>query len=121
VDYTVPGADWHPENTDLSTACGGYDALSVRQVLSAGSGDTYGQYRAGQAFRIKDLPNGIYYVAVQANPLFDGARNLVESDYENNDSFRKIRIYGKPDRRKVEVFQVGIIDEWMSPFGRSTR
>ena len=26
VDYTLPGADWQPENTDLSTACGGADA-----------------------------------------------------------------------------------------------
>ena len=69
VDYTVPGADWQPENTDLSTACGGADALSVREVLSAGSGDTYMQYRAGQAFRLEDLPNGVYYIAVEANPL----------------------------------------------------
>lgn len=119
VDYTVPGADWRPENTDLGTACGGFDALSIREVLSAGSGDTYSQYRAGQAFRIKTLPNGIYYVAVQANPEFDGVRHLVESDYANNDSVRKIRIFGKPDKRKVEVFQVGIIDESMPMWMRS--
>ena len=60
VDYTLPGSDWRPENTDLSTACGGEDALSIREVLSAGSGDTYMQYRAGQAFRIGNLPNGVY-------------------------------------------------------------
>ncbi len=28
VDYTVPDADWQPENTDLATACGG-DGLPV--------------------------------------------------------------------------------------------
>ena len=112
VDYTVPDADWHPENTDLSTACGGFDALSVRQVLSAGSGDTYLQYRYGQAFPIKDLPNGVYHIGVQANPL----GNLVESDTTNNDSYRRIRIGGKPDRRWVRAPQVGIVVEDL-PFG----
>ena len=68
VDYTVPGADWRPENTDLSSACGGRDALSLREVLSSGSGDTYAQYRAGQSFNLEGLPNGRYYVAVEANP-----------------------------------------------------
>lgn len=115
VDYTVPGADWHPENTDLSTACGGYDALSVRQVLSSGSGDTYLQYRAGQAFPIKNLPNGTYWLAVEANPIVgpEDARNLVEHDTTNNDSLRKIVLKGKPDNRRVVVEQVGIIDETM--------
>lgn len=107
VDYTVPDADWHPENTDLATACGGSDALSVRQVLSAGSGDTYLQYRSGQAFPIKDLPNGVYFIGVTANPL----GNLVESDGTNNESVRRIRIGGKPDRRWVRAAQVGIVQE----------
>lgn len=113
VDYTVPGADWQPEGTDLSTACGGSDALSVRQVLSSGSGDTYMQYRYGQAFPIKNLPNGVYHIAVQANPL----HNLVESDTANNDAFRKIRLGGKPGKRWVRVPQVGIIEEGMM-YGR---
>ena len=68
VDYTVPGADWQPENTDLATACGDQGALSIREVLAAGSGDTYAQYRAGQAFKIGDLPNGVYYIRVEGNP-----------------------------------------------------
>lgn len=107
VDYTVPGADWHPENTDLSTACGTGDALSVRQVLSAGSGDTYLQYRYGQAFPVRDLPNGVYFIGVSANPL----GNLVESDTTNNESVRRIRIGGTPDRRWVRVPQLGIVQE----------
>jgi hypothetical protein len=108
VDYTVPGADWHPENTDLSTACGEDDSLSVREVLSAGSGDTYSQYRAGQAFRIKDLPKGRYWISVEANP-----RNvLVEHDTANNDSRRRVWIGGKPGgERRIRVPQVGIIEE----------
>ncbi|MFN8193955.1 MAG: lysyl oxidase family protein [Nocardioidaceae bacterium] len=107
VDYTVPDADWHPYNTDLSTACGDHDALSVREVLASGNGDTYYQYRAGQAFRIGDLPNGIYYISVESNPL----GNLVESDTTNNDSLRKIQLGGKAGKRWVKVFPVGIVTE----------
>jgi hypothetical protein len=112
VDYTVEGADWHPENTDLSTACGGHDALSVREVLASGSGDTYMQYRYGQAFPIKKVADGIYWIAVEANPEQDGARHLIESDTENNDSFRKIKIStDKKGVRHVKAFKVGIIEE----------
>lgn len=107
VDYTVPEADWRPYNTDLSTSCGGFEALSVREVLSSGSGDTYAQYRGGQAFRVDTLPNGVYYIAVQANP--EG--NLVESDTTNNDAERMIELKGKGDRRRVVVSPVGSIEE----------
>ena len=88
VDLTVPDADWRPENTDLATSCGDYTSLSIREVLVSGWGDTYTQYRAGQSFRVKDLPNGVYYVAVVANP----AHRLVESSLDNNVSLRKIRL-----------------------------
>ena len=107
VDYTLPGSDWQPENTDLSTACGGFDALSVRQVLSAGSGDTYAQYRYGQAFRIKNVPNGVYWVSVEANPM----GNLYELDETNNQSVRKVKLTGSGENRKLKVSKVGIIDE----------
>ena len=111
VDYTVPNADWQPENTDLSSACGGPEAQGLREVLSNGSGDTYMQYRAGQAFRIANLPDGIYYVAVEANP--NGA--LVEGDSTNNDSLRKVRIgtNERTGKRWVRAAQVGIVDERM--------
>ncbi len=119
VDYTVPNADWKPENTDLSSACGGAGALSLREVLSNGSGDTYMQYRAGQAFRIGALPDGDYYISVEANPddNADG-RNLVEGDYLNNDSVRKITIgtNKRTGERWVEAEQVGIIEERMPNF-----
>jgi hypothetical protein len=107
VDTTVPGADWRPENTDLATSCGDYSSLSIREVLVSGWGDTYTQYRAGQSFPIKDLPNGTYYIAVTANP--DG--NLVESATDNNQSLRKIRIGGTAKHRTVTVPQVGMITE----------
>ena len=76
IDQTVTNADWNPENTDLSTDCGEPGSLSLRQVLAAGWGDTYAQFRAGQSFNLKDLPNGTYYIATIANPN----KRLVESD-----------------------------------------
>lgn len=114
VDYTLPNADWQPENTDLSSACGGPEAQGLREVLSTGSGDTYLQYRAGQAFRIEDLPDGVYYIAVEANP--DDAvngRNLLELDYTNNVSLREVRLgtSRRTGERWVKATQVGIIDE----------
>lgn len=109
VDYTVDGADWRPENTDLATACGSRGSLSVREVLSAGSGDTYAQYRAGQAFGgIKKLADGTYYVRVSANPN----DALVESDTTNNQVDRKVTLRTRPDgRRVVRAEKVGLIDE----------
>lgn len=111
VDLTVPDAEWKPENTDLATSCGDVSSLSIREVLAAGWGDTYTQYRAGQSFKISDLPNGTYYVSVLANP--DG--RLHEQATGNNQSLRQIRLSGRPDHRKVTVKQVGIIEE--EPYG----
>ena len=112
VDYTRPHADWNPTNTSLESECGEADAISVRQVLAAGSGDTYTQYRAGQAFPIKNLPNGVYWSKVAANPF----ANLVESDSTNNASLRKVRIGGTAAKRWVRSPQVGIIDETLPDF-----
>ncbi|MCB0896118.1 MAG: hypothetical protein H6529_19320 [Nocardioides sp.] len=107
VDLTVPAADWRPENTDLSTSCGDYSSLSIREVLVAGWGDTYTQYRAGQSFPVADLPNGVYYVSVDANP----EDRLVEASTDNNESLRKIRLGGTAKHRTVTVSQVGVITE----------
>jgi hypothetical protein len=108
ADLTVPGADWQQQITDLGSACGGHDALAVREALPAGWGDTYFQYRAGQSFGIKNVPDGIYYISVEANPL----GNLREADTANNTSVRKIRLSTtSTGQRRVKVFQVGIIDE----------
>ena len=107
VDLTVPGAAWKPENTDLATSCGDYSSLSIREVLAAGWGDTYTQYRAGQSFAIDKLKNGVYFIAVAANP----GGNLVETSTANNVALRKIRLGGKPGARTVKVSQVGIIKD----------
>jgi hypothetical protein len=107
VDQTVPEAEWRPENTDLATACGDYGSLSIREVLVSGWGDTYAQFRAGQSFNLRGLPNGKYFVAVIANP----DNRLVESSTDNNVALRKVFIGGKEDHRTVRVPQVGIIEE----------
>ena len=101
-----PGV-WNPENTDLATSCGDYGSLSIREVLASGWGDTYAQFRAGQSFDLRGLPNGTYYVAVMANP--DG--RLVESATDNNVSLRQVVIGGRPGQRTVRVPQVGVIVE----------
>lgn len=111
VDYLLPDANWHPDGSDLSTACGDYNARSVRESLQVGSGDTYSQSRAGQSFNLKGLPNGTYYVAVTANP--DGT--LTESDTTNNTALRKITIGGKLGARTVQMEQVGLVVD-ASPF-----
>ncbi len=110
VDYTVPGADWNPDGTDLATACGSPGSLAIREVLSSGSGDTYAQFRAGQAFNLKGLKKGWYWIAVEANPM----GNLVEQDKTNNVSLRKVWIGGKQGKRKIKVPPIGQIDESMT-------
>lgn len=107
VDQTVPNAAWNVENGDLSTACGDYGSLSVREVLASGWGDTYAQFRAGQSFDLHGLPNGTYYIAVTANPH----GRLIEGSTDNNQSLRKIHISGQEGERTVRVDQVGIIVE----------
>ncbi|MFD3503531.1 lysyl oxidase family protein [Streptomyces sp. NPDC058678] len=106
VDYTVKNANWHPDNTDLSTACGQQNSISVREVLDVGSGDTYTQYRPGQSFDITDLPNGTYYIQVIANP----EKRLQETNTANNVALRKVVLSGEPGARKVSVPPHDLID-----------
>jgi hypothetical protein len=99
VDYTIANAKWRPENTDLSTSCGGNTAVAVREVLDIGNGDTYTQDRPGQSFDITDLPNGTYYIQVLANP----AKKLTELSATNNSSLRQIILGGTPTERTLTV------------------
>ncbi|MEU2154743.1 lysyl oxidase family protein [Streptomyces sp. NPDC019396] len=99
VDYTVKNANWHPYNTDLSTACGQENSISVREVLDVGSGDTYTQNLPGQSFDITDVPNGTYYIQVLANP----AKRLKETNLDNNSALRKVVLGGEPGKRTVTV------------------
>ena len=107
IDYTVPGANWNPMNTDLHTACGDAGSIGVREVLDVGSGDTYAQFRPGQSFNVADLPAGKYFIEVTGNPM----GNLAEADYTNNTALRPVWITGKPgEARGVKVRPVGLID-----------
>ncbi|MFJ2023760.1 lysyl oxidase family protein [Streptomyces sp. NPDC087897] len=99
VDYTVKNANWHPGNTDLSTACGQENSISVREVLDVGSGDTYTQDLPGQSFDITNLPNGTYYIQVLANP----ENRLKETNHKNNSALRKVVLGGKKGARTVKV------------------
>ncbi|MFF1275831.1 lysyl oxidase family protein [Streptomyces marokkonensis] len=106
VDYTVKNANWHPNNTDLATACGEENSISVREVLDVGSGDTYTQDLPGQSFDITDVPNGTYYIQVLANP----EKRLKETDLGNNSALRKVVLGGKPGKRTVTVPPHDLVD-----------
>jgi hypothetical protein len=107
VDYSVKGANWKPDNTDLHTSCGDRASLGVREVLDAGSGDTYAQYLPGQSFDLQGLRNGTYYIQIKANP----SKVLYEKKTSNNTSYRKVVIGGTAGNRTVKVAKVGIINE----------
>jgi hypothetical protein len=106
IDLTVDGAEWRPWLTNLSTACGEEGSLWIREVLQTGWGDTYAQYRPGQSFEVTDLPNGKYFVQVQANP--DGV--LLEASTSNNVALREIHLRGKAGERRVVVPPYGLVD-----------
>ena len=99
IDLTVRNAEYRPGSTGLGTACGGPTARWIREVLPSGWGDTYGQYLAGQAFDITDLPNGTYFVKVVANP----DHRLIERNLDNNTAYRKVILGGEPGARTVVV------------------
>lgn len=107
IDLTLPDADWRPDGIGLSSACGGEDALWVRETLPVGWGDTYYQYVAGQSFNITSLPNGTYYVQVKANPTGE----LFEADTSNDVSLRRVILKGTPGHRRVCVPAVHGIDD----------
>ncbi|MHC3469390.1 lysyl oxidase family protein [Streptomyces sp. 7R007] len=106
IDYTVKNANWHPYNTDLATACGEENSVSVREVLDVGNGDTYSQIRPGQSFDVTDLPNGTYYIQVIANP----DHRLKETSTANNVSLRKVILGGTAGARTVTVPAYDLVD-----------
>jgi hypothetical protein len=98
VDLSLEGADWDVMSTGLRAACGELEALWIREVLPLGWGDTYFQV-GGQAFDVTHLPNGRYYIEVEANPLL----LLKEQDTTNNTMRREIILKGKNGARRVTV------------------
>ena len=64
---------------------------------TVGWGDTYLQTLPGQSFDITDLPNGTYYISVQANPT--GA--LYERDSSNDVQLRQVTLSGAAGHRRA--------------------
>jgi hypothetical protein len=99
VAMLLPHATWQPPVTGLTGQCGLPGALSVQEFLPVGWGDTYDQSKAGQAFDITSLPNGIYYIEIIANPL----HKLHELSTAGNISLRKVTLGGTKGHRTVRV------------------
>ena len=111
IDILIPDAERNPYSIGLGTACGGPGAIWIREILPLGWGDTYFQGLPGQSFNITDLPNGTYYIAVQANP--QGL--LQEQDTANNVELRQVILKGRLHNRKVEVPPFQGIDSESGP------
>jgi lysyl oxidase len=101
VNLNSPGANWDPMSTDLSSACGEEGALSIREALDVGWGDTYTQGLPGQSFNVTNLKNGVYFIEVLANP----DHKLAESNTKNNTALRKIKLGGTVGgKRTIKVY-----------------
>ena len=98
IDLSLGPASWNTEAGDLRTSCGGANALWIREVLPVGWGDTYSQV-AGQAFHVGNVPNGRYWLQVEANPK----GLLHEEDMTNNVARRKVILKGEAGNRKIAV------------------
>jgi len=99
IDLTVPGAIWNPGTLGLFSACGDASAIWTRETLPTGWGDTYFQSLPGQSFNITNLPNGTYFIQVQADPT----GQIFERSSANDSRFRKVILGGVPGARTVTV------------------
>lgn len=95
IDFLAGGVDWQTQQESLDgSVCGGSEDVWVRETLPVGFGDTY-----GQGFEITDIPNGHYFIRIEADP----AGRLIENDDTNNVTLREVIIRGRPGSRKVIV------------------
>lgn len=100
LDLTLDGADWRPDELGFGGSnCGGESSLWVKEILPLGWGDTYHQSRPGQSFNITNLPNGTYFIEVEANP----GGFLHDADPNNNVERRRVIIKTKAGKRYVTV------------------
>lgn len=113
LDLALDGAVWNPGAIGLYSACGGANSLWVRETLPLGWGDTYFQGTPGQSFNVTNLPNGTYFIRVEANP----AGLLHEQSAANNVELREIQIKGPEGARRVVVPPWNGIDTEKGMFG----
>jgi Lysyl oxidase len=99
IDLTVPGALWRPDSVGLFSQCGDQNAIWTRETLPSGWGDTYEQSLPGQSFDITNLPNGTYWIQIQANPL----GQIHEVSTSNDTTYRQVILGGTPGARTVTV------------------
>jgi hypothetical protein len=99
IDLTVPGAIWNPGTLGLYSACGDASAIWTRETLPTGWGDTYFQSLPGQSFDITNLPNGTYYIQIQADPTGE----IYERSSKNDTQLREVILGGVPGARTVTV------------------
>jgi hypothetical protein len=106
VDMLLHGALWQPSYIGLLGQCGSPTALWVREMMPVGWGDTYSQFKAGQAFDITSVRNGAYFIAVVANPK----HVLKETSYRNDISYREVILSGTKGHRHFRVLAYDGID-----------
>src|SRR5215469_6800269 len=99
VNLLLRHALWQPQFIGFGGECGFPGALWVQEQMPVGWGDTYFQSLAGQSFNITNLPNGVYYIEIIANPQ----HVLRETNTSNDISLRRIRVVGTPGHRSVLV------------------
>jgi len=99
IDLTVAGAIWNPGTLGLYSACGDASAIWTRETLPTGWGDTYFQSLPGQSFDITNLPNGTYYIQIQADPTGE----IYERSGKNDTRLREVILGGVPGARTVTV------------------
>ena len=99
IDLTVLGAMWNPDSVGFFSQCGSATTIWTRETLPAGWGDTYFQGLPGQSFDITNLPNGTYFIQVEANPT--GV--IHERNTSNNSTYRKVILGGVPGARTLKV------------------
>ncbi len=99
IDQLVPNAALRSGDPFLESACGDADAVQVREVLEVGSGDTYGLGTPGQAIDITRLPNGVYFLKIEANP----SGFLRETTRDDDVALRRIVLGGRPGSRTVHA------------------
>ena len=99
VNLLLRHALWQPQFIGFGGQCGFPGALWVQEQMPVGWGDTYFQSLAGQSFNITNLPNGVYYIEIIANPQ----HVLRETNTSNDISLRRIRVVGTPGHRSVLV------------------